>query len=83
MEAFISMRMNDLHQNGIKVRNPMGKGDFWLDHPEFWIGKGITPMKKYEDTSLILSGNNVATMKLMDLSWILCGHVYIFRKVKA
>jgi hypothetical protein len=39
MEAFASMRMNDLHFNDPAIRFPRGQGDFWLAHPEYYIGK--------------------------------------------
>ena len=38
MEAFASMRMNDLHFNDPAIRFPRGQGDFWLAHPEYHIG---------------------------------------------
>ena len=33
------MRMNDLHFNDPAIRFPRGQGDFWLAHPEYYIGK--------------------------------------------
>jgi hypothetical protein len=38
MEAFASMRMNDLHFNDPAIRYPLGQGDFWLEHPHTYIG---------------------------------------------
>ena len=38
MEAFASMRMNDLHFNDPAIRFPRGQGDFWIEHPEYYIG---------------------------------------------
>ncbi len=38
MEAFASMRMNDLHFNDPAIRFPRGQGDFWLAHPEYYVG---------------------------------------------
>lgn len=38
MEAFASMRMNDLHFNDPTIHYPLGQGDFWLQHPECQIG---------------------------------------------
>jgi len=39
MEAFASMRMNDLHQANPAKYYPWGQGDFWLAHPEFHVGE--------------------------------------------
>lgn len=39
LEAFITMRMNDLHFTNVSVRNPLEQSDFWLDHPEFRVGE--------------------------------------------
>ena len=39
LEAFVTMRMNDLHFNDVSVRNPLEQSDFWLDHPEFYVGE--------------------------------------------
>ena len=39
MEAFITMRMNDLHFNDPSVHNPLQQSDFWLEHPEYYVGK--------------------------------------------
>ncbi len=38
MEAFITMRMNDLHFTDTSVRNPLEQSDFWLNHPEYYVG---------------------------------------------
>ncbi len=38
MEAFISMRMNDLHFADPKLYCPSAQSDFWLQHPEFRMG---------------------------------------------
>ena len=38
MEAFASIRMNDLHFTDPAIRFPRGQGDFWLAHPEYYIG---------------------------------------------
>jgi hypothetical protein len=38
MEAFISMRMNDLHFTDPKLYCPSAQSDFWLQHPELRMG---------------------------------------------
>ena len=38
LEAFASMRMNDLHSLDTAVRQPLAQGDFWLEHPEYRVG---------------------------------------------
>jgi hypothetical protein len=38
MRAFISMRLNDLHFADTSTYQPAGQGDFWLEHPHFWMG---------------------------------------------
>lgn len=38
MEAFVTMRMNDLHHHNTQVRQPLAQGDFWLSHPEYRVG---------------------------------------------
>ena len=40
MEAIASMRMNDLHFNDPAIQFPRGQGDFWLAHPDYYIGSG-------------------------------------------
>ncbi|MFC1452686.1 hypothetical protein ACFLSJ_04995 [Verrucomicrobiota bacterium] len=37
MEAFATMRMNDLHFTDPAIRYPPGQGDFWLEHPEYYL----------------------------------------------
>jgi len=38
MEAFISMRMNDLHFTDPELFCPSAQSDFWLQHPEYRMG---------------------------------------------
>lgn len=38
LEAFISIRMNDLHFNDTAEYFPSVKSEFWLSHPEYWMG---------------------------------------------
>lgn len=38
LEGFVSMRMNDLHFTDPEVRHPMTQADFWLAHPEYYVG---------------------------------------------
>ena len=38
MEAFATMRMNDLHGTDTTVRDPWKQADFWLEHPECHMG---------------------------------------------
>ena len=37
-EAFISVRMNDLHFTDTGEYFPSTKSEFWLNHPEYWMG---------------------------------------------
>ena len=37
-EAFITIRMNDLHFTDTIEYFPSVKSEFWLDHPEYWMG---------------------------------------------
>lgn len=39
MEVFTSMRVNDLHFTDRSVCNPPSQAEFWLDHPEYDVGK--------------------------------------------
>ena len=39
LEAFVSMRMNDLHFTDPAVYDPLSEGDFWLQHPEYYMGE--------------------------------------------
>ena len=38
MEAFITYRMNDLHFADTSYHCPIHYSDFWLAHPEYWLG---------------------------------------------
>ncbi|MCU0646009.1 MAG: hypothetical protein MUC94_17335, partial [bacterium] len=38
MEAFITMRMNDLHFTDPDLYAPAAQSDFWLQHPEYRMG---------------------------------------------
>lgn len=38
LEAFISMRMNDLHFTDTSLNCPSAQSDIWLDHPEWRMG---------------------------------------------
>ena len=38
MEAFVTMRMNDLHFTDTSVRNPLEQSDFWLLNPALRVG---------------------------------------------
>lgn len=38
MEAFITMRMNDLHFADPELHDPRVQSDFWLQHPEWRMG---------------------------------------------
>jgi hypothetical protein len=38
MEAFITMRMNDLHFTDPQLYAPAAQSDFWLQHPEYRMG---------------------------------------------
>ncbi len=37
-EAFITVRMNDLHFTDTAEYFPSTKSEFWLTHPEYWMG---------------------------------------------
>ena len=42
MEAFATMRMNDLHFTDPDLHYPVAQADFWLDHPEYYLNdRGI------------------------------------------
>lgn len=38
MEAFITYRMNDLHFADTVDNCPIHYSDFWMEHPEYWLG---------------------------------------------
>lgn len=38
LEAFITIRMNDLHFTDTAEYFPSVKSEFWLNHPEYWMG---------------------------------------------
>ncbi len=38
MEAFITYRMNDLHFADTSYNCPIHYSDFWIAHPEYWLG---------------------------------------------
>lgn len=38
MEAFVTMRMNDLHFTDPDLYAPAAQSDFWLEHPEYRMG---------------------------------------------
>lgn len=39
MEAFITFRMGDLHFTDTALHCPLVYGEFWLNHPEYWINE--------------------------------------------
>lgn len=39
MEAFITYRMNDIHFCDVRIPVPVYATDFWMAHPEYWMGK--------------------------------------------
>lgn len=43
LEVFTSMRVNDLHFTDRAACNPSSQAEFWLDHPEYDLGKAAVP----------------------------------------
>jgi len=43
LEVFTSMRVNDLHFTDRAACNPPSQAEFWLDHPEYDLGKAAVP----------------------------------------
>jgi hypothetical protein len=39
LEAFITFRMNDLHVSDTALHCPLFYGEFWLNHPEYWLNE--------------------------------------------
>ena len=71
MEAFASMRMNDLHFNDPAIRYPLGQGDFWLQHPETYVGDAT--LGWHADGALNFTHPQVRAYKLATIAEICDG----------
>jgi len=41
MESFLTFRMNDMHFTNIAYGYTLLYGDFWLQHPEYWLNENV------------------------------------------
>ena len=41
METFLTFRMNDMHYTNIEYGYTLLYGDFWLQHPEYWLNENV------------------------------------------